>query len=134
ARQALAVNPDEHAFVRGYVAGDEGEVLLAVEERLEAVGGELAIGGRDAGGRDSLDELLAAAPVANEVCNRDDEKPVMRSKLLKLGLASHLLLVGADDLAEQSSRVATGHASEVDRRLGVAGTFEDAAWPIAQRQ
>ena len=49
----------------------EGDVLLAVEQRLVGVAGEVAPLGGDAGLGDAADELLVLAAVADEVGDRD---------------------------------------------------------------
>ena len=54
AGEALAVDADEHVLPAGHVAGDEGEVLLAVDRRQVGITGELAVLGRDARRGDAL--------------------------------------------------------------------------------
>ncbi len=99
AGQALAVHPDEHAVLGVHVSCDECEVLLAIEQRPEAVGGELAVLGRDARLCDPFHELLAVVPVPDEIRDRDDGKAMVGCELLQLGSARHSLLVVGHDLA-----------------------------------
>ena len=42
AGEALGVHPHQHVLLAGHVALDQGQVLLAVEQALVAVGHELA--------------------------------------------------------------------------------------------
>ena len=49
AGEALGVHADEHVLTVAEVAGDEREVLAAVEQAAVADGAELAVLGRDAG-------------------------------------------------------------------------------------
>ena len=108
--EALAVHAHEHVVLAGHGAPDHGDVLLAVEERLVGVAGEVAPLGGDAGLGDAADELLVLAAVADEVGDRDHQQAVLVGEPLELGHAGHVGLLVVDDLAEQPGRVEPGHA------------------------
>ena len=117
----------------GDLAAHEREVLGAVEQRLEHVGGEVAVLGRDARLGHAAHELLAVAAVADEVGDRDEHEPVLGRERLELGQALHRAVV-VDDLGEHAGREAAGEAGEVDRGLGVPGALQHAALAVAQRE
>ena len=127
------MHPHEHVVLAGHRAPHHGDVLLAVEQRLVGVAGEVAPLGGDAGLGDATHELLVLAPVADEVGDRDHQQPVLVGEALQLGHPGHVRLLVVDDLAEQPGRVEARHAAEVDRGLGVAGPLEHAALAGHQR-
>ncbi len=104
AGEALAVDADKDAARARHLAGHEREVVLAVDEREVGVPGERAIGRRDAGSSDPLDELLLPPAPADEVGDGDDRQAVGRREALELGQAGHRLLVLAHDLAKHAGR------------------------------
>ena len=128
------MDADENALFGTHVSGYEGEMLLAVEQRLETVGGELAVLGRDPRRATRSTSLLPVTPVTDEIADGDDGKTVVGGELLQLGPARHALLVRGHDLAQQPRGIAARKACEVDGRLGVAGALEHATRPISQRQ
>ncbi len=107
AGEALGVDPHEHVLLAGHRALHHGDVLLAVEERLVGVAGEVAPLRGDAGLGDPADELLVLAPVPDEVGDRDHEQAVLLGEPLELRDPGHVGLLVVDDLAEQR-RAGTG--------------------------
>ena len=85
AGEALGVHAHEHVVLARDLAPHEGDVLGAVEQRLEHVAGEVAVLGRDARLGDPAHQLLAVAPVADEVGDRDQLQAVLRGEALELG-------------------------------------------------
>ena len=102
AGQALGVDPDEHVLLALDGSLDQGQVLLAVQQRLVGIGGEVAPAG-DRGLGDPLDQLLALAPVPDQVGDGDERQAVGGGEPLQLGQAGHLALV-VDDLAQHRRR------------------------------
>ena len=123
----------EHVLVPGDLAADEREVLHAVEQRLEHVRGEVAVLRGDPRLRHAPHELLAMAPVADEVGDREQHEAVLGRERLEVGHALHRAVV-VDDLRQHAGRVATREAGEVDRGFGVAGALQHAAVAVAQRE
>ena len=88
AGEALGVHADEHVLGTRDLAAHERDVLGAVEQRLEHVRGEVAVLGRDARLGDAAHQLLAVAPVADEVGDRDHEEAVLGGEALELRAAA----------------------------------------------
>ena len=133
AGQALRVHADEHVLGAVDLALDHRDVVLVVDERAVADDGELAEAGRQPGRDDALDELVVAAPVGDQVGDRDHLQPVARAVALEVGDAGHRPVV-VHDLADHAGRREAGEAGEVDRRLGLAGALEHAAGLGLQRE
>jgi hypothetical protein len=125
--EALAVHPHEDVVLPLHGTLDEGDVLVAVEQVLVGVGGEVAPWRGDAGLGDPAHELLALAAVADEVGDGDHHQAVLLGEALELGPAGHLHAVLGDDLAQHARRVEAGQAGQVDGGLGVAGPLQDTA-------
>src|SRR5918997_6144216 len=134
AGQALAVHPHENVVLALHGPAHERQVLLAVDDRLVGVAGEVAPLGGDAGLGHPLDQLLGLAPVADEVGDRDEQQPVLLGEALELGHAGHVVLGLVDQLAQHAGRVEAGHAGEVHGRLRVAGALEHAALAGLERE
>ena len=116
------------------VALDERDVVGVVEHRPVADGAELAVRGRDLRLGDPLDLLLGAAAPGDEVGDGDDGEVVLGGEDLQLVEPGHAVVVLlADDLADDADRPQPGEAAQVDRRLGVAGAAQHAAVERAQR-
>src|ERR687894_752721 len=134
AGQALAVHPHENVVLALHGPAHERQVLLAVDDRLVGVAGEVAPLGGDAGLGHPLDQLLGLAPVADEVGDRDEQEPVLLGEALELGHAGHVVLGLVDQLAQDAGRVEPGHARQVHRRLGVPRPLEHAALAGLERE
>ena len=106
-------------------------MVLPGQRLAESDGGELAVCGRQADRGDPLDELLVAAPVLDQVGDRDHLQPVRGAVLDQVGHASHRPVV-LHDLADHARRDQAGEPREVDRRLGLARALEHAAGAGAQ--
>ena len=127
-------------WIRTSGAGDRLEVAHHDRDRLVArlvldpvaddpppavAGGQLGLAG-------AVDQLLAAASVADQHLDRDDRQAERRGDLVELLAAGDVDAV--EDLAEDAGRLQAGEPGEVDRRLGVAGPAEDAPFPRDQRE
>ena len=123
----------EHVVVAGHLAAHEREVLDAVEQRLEHVGREVAVLGRDPSLGDATDQLLVLAPILDHLGDRDHQQVVLFAEPDEIRHPGHGPVV-LDDLAQHAGRVAPGHAGQVDGRLGVAGPLQHAALGVAQRK
>ena len=134
AGEALGVDPHEDVLLALHRPPDQGHVLVAVEQGLVDVAGELAPLGGDGGLGHPLDQLLRLAPVADEVGDADEEQSVGGDEGLQLGEAGHRRLVLGDHLAQHPRRVEAGHAGQVDGGLGVATPLEHASLPVAETQ
>ena len=77
ARQALRVHADEHVVLAGDVALDHRDVVLVVDAASGSRRPEVAEAGRQRGRHDALDELVVAAPVGDQVGDRDHLQPVL---------------------------------------------------------
>ncbi len=133
AGQALGVHPGEHRLGAGDVAVHEGDVLGAVDGDPVAVRREVAVPGRQPGLGDPLDEALVAAPVADQVLDRDHRQAVLVGELAQLRAALHGAVV-VDDLDQDAGRGEPGEPGQVDGGLGVAAPDEHAALAVAQRE
>ena len=123
----------KHGLVGGHVAFDEGDVVLARDLALIAVGLEMAVFGRQVGDRHALDRLLVAAPVADQVGDGHDLHAVLRRKLDQFRGAHHRAVL-AHDLAAQAALFHPREAHQVHRGLGVAGADEHAALAGLERE
>ena len=89
AGQALGVHADEHVVLARDVALDQRDVVLVVDQRAVADRGEVAEVGRQPGVDDALDELVVAAPVGDQVGDRDHLQPVLVAVGGEVGDARH---------------------------------------------
>ena len=124
------MHPDEHVLAAVDLALDERDVVLAADELAVADGLEVAEPGRQPRRDDALDELVVAAPVGDEVGDRDHLQPVARAVLDEVVDARHRAVV-VHDLADDAGRVQPRQAREVDGGLGLAGALEHAAGACA---
>ena len=101
AGQALGVDADEHVLGAGDVALDHRDVVLVVEQRAVADGGELAEGGRQLRRDDALDQPLGAPPVGDQVGDRDHLQAVALAVGDQVGDPGHGPVV-VHDLADHA--------------------------------
>ena len=134
AGQALGVHTHQYVLGPGHLSHHERQVLLVVQHRLVDVGPELSPLRRDARLGDESHQLLVLAAVADQVRNGDERQVVLLGEGLEVSQPRHLGLVLGHDLAQHAGRREPGGPGQVDRRLGVPGTLEDAAAAIAQRE
>ena len=110
-------------------------MLDAVEQRVEAVGDELAVRRRDPGLRDAHHVLLGVAPVGDQLGDADQREVVVLGEHPQLVAPGHVaLFLLRDDLAQRADRGEPGEPGEVDGGLGVPGPPQHAALAGAQRQ
>ncbi len=126
AGQALGVHAHEDVRLARDVALDHGDVVLAVDQRAEADGGELAERGRQDRLGHALDQPLGALAVGDQVGHGDHLQLVALAVLDEVGHARHGPVV-LHDLADDAGGDEPGQAREVDGRLGLAGALEHAA-------
>src|SRR5262249_14239131 len=127
------MDADEDVLRAGDVALYERDVMLAGQLLAERYGGELCVGGRQAHRSRALDELLVAAAVLDQVGDRDQLQPVPLAVRNEVADASHRSVL-VHDLADDAGRDQACEPGEVDRRLGLAGSLEHAAFARAQRE
>ncbi len=130
----MHADQDVATVTLGDVAAHERDVLHLVVDALVPHGGEVAVPGGDPRLGDADDVLLVLATPRDEVCDRDQGQVVVvgeHPQLVDLGHVAFVLL--ADDLADHARRTQIRHPGEVDGRLGVTGTTQDAALLRAQR-
>ena len=133
ARQALGVHAHEHVLLARDLSLHHRHVMLVVDQRAEADHVEVAELRGQPGLDDALDQLVVAAPVGDQVGDRDHLQPVLRAVALEVGHARHRAVV-VHDLADHAGRVEAGEPREVHRRLGLAGALEHAAGLRLQRE
>ena len=133
AGEALRVDADEHVLLAVHLAPDERDVVLAGQHLAERDRRELAVGRREAHRRHPLDQLLGAAPVLDQVLDRDHLDPVPLAVRDQVGHARHRPVL-VHDLADDAGGVQARQAREVDRRLGLAGALQHAAGAGAERE
>ena len=126
------MHADQHVVLAGHLAHDQRQMLLTVEDRLVHVGPELAALGGNPGLGHQPDQLLVAAPVADQVGDGDDGQMVLLGEALQFGKTGHLRLVLGDDLAQDAGRREARGPAEVDRGLGVPRPLQHAPRPVAQ--
>ena len=83
------MHPHEHVVLALHRALHQRDVLLAVEQRLVHVAGEVAPLGGDAGLGDPLHQLLVLAAVADELGDRDEQQAVLVAELDEVGDPGH---------------------------------------------
>jgi hypothetical protein len=98
-------------------------MVLVVDLRAEPDRSELAVLGRKLHLGLSLDELLGAPPVGDQILHRAELEPVLRTELDEIGDAGHRAVV-LHDLADHACRREAGKTGEVDRALGLARALE----------
>src|SRR5687767_8585421 len=125
-RQTLGVHANEHGLFLPNLAVHERDVLLVSDVAPVGVEAELAESGRKVRRGDSLDEPLRLHPVADEVGDGDHHQAVLPAELRELGHARHRAVL-VHDFAEDGGRVEAGDPREVDRRLRLPRSLQDAA-------
>ena len=115
------------------LAAHERDVLLAVDHRPVAVGGERAVLRGHVGDRDPLDQPLRAAPVGDEVGDGDHLQAVADAVGGQVGHPRHRAVV-VHDLADHAGGREPGQPGEVDRRLGLPHPLEHAVAARPQRE
>ena len=89
--------------------------------------------GRQRGLRHALHQPLGPHPVLDQVRDRDDQQTVLLRELRQLRHARHRAVL-VHDFADHAGRIETGHARQIDRRLGLTGANQHAAVAGAQRR
>ena len=133
AGQALRVDAHEDVGRARDVALDQRHVVLGVDQRAVADGGELAEAGRQPRLHHALDEPVVLAPVGDQVGDRDHLQPVARAVALEVGDARHRAVV-VHDLADHAGGVQARQPREVDGRLGLPRALQHAAGLGLQRE
>ncbi len=120
------MDSNEHVLLPVHLSLDHRHVVLVVDERAEAEDREVAELGRQPGLHHALDQLVVAAPVGDQVGDRDHLQPVPGAVALEVRHARHRAVV-VHHLADHPARVEAREPREIDRRLGLAGALEHAA-------
>ena len=114
------------------VAQHDGQRLLILV--VHAVGDDPA--GAETRGQiglgQAIDELLAAAAVADQLLDGDDLQAELLGQLVEL-FAAGAVAVGIEDFAEHAGGPQAGHAGQIDRGLGMAGAAQHAPFLGNQR-
>ena len=97
------MDPHQHVLLAGHVALHQGQVLLAVEQALVAVGREVARAGGQVHGGHLPHQLLGAPAVADEVGHRDHLEAVALAVRHQVGHPGHGAVV-VHDLADDPGR------------------------------
>ena len=126
------MHADENILAAGDLALDERDVVLAGEGLAERDRRELAVLRGQPYRAHTLDELLRAAAVLDEVGDGDELQAVPLAVGDEIGDAGHRPVV-VHDLADHAARLEAGEPREIDGGLGLAGALEDAAGPRAER-
>ena len=115
------------------VALDHGDVVLAVHQRAEADGGELAERGRQDRLGHALDQALGALAVGDQVGHGDHLQLMALAVLDEVGHARHRPVV-LHHLADDPGRVEPGKPGEVDGGLRLARALQHPSWASAERE
>ena len=107
--------------------------FVAVDLALVGDHAELAIASLDAAIGNAHNRAFVAQPVADHLRHGQDAQPVLLAKGNQVRDAGHLAVV-AHDLADHAGGIQTGHASQIDRCLGLPGADQHAALTRAQRK
>ncbi len=128
-----AVEPRQHVAAVADAAVDEGHVMDLVERRHIGV----ALDHPDLRGHrkfaDPLDQLFARLPIGDQIGDRDPPELVPLGEARHLRAAHHRAVV-VDQLADHADRLEIGEPAEIDRRFGVAGAHQHAAFLGDQRE
>ena len=130
-----AMQPRRHAAAVADRAVDEGEMQHRIERRAIGVDGHLADRRLDRKARDPLDQILARLAIGDEVGDRNALEPVLGGEGLDLRPDHHRAVV-VGEFADDRHRRQAGEPAQIDRRLGVAGAHQHAAfaWRPAGRR
>ena len=104
-----------------------------VERRAIGVAGHLADRGFDRKTRDPLDQILARLAIGDQLGDRDALEAVLGGEGLDLRPDHHRAVV-VGEFADDRRRTLAGKPTQVDRRLGVAGAHQHAAFARDQRE
>src|SRR5579863_95059 len=133
AGEAFGVDAHKDVLRAVHLAFDERDMVLTVEHRAVADRNEVAERGRQARGDDTLDELLRATAVGDQIRHRDHLQPVASAVPGQVGDASHGAVV-VHDLAYHPGRYQTCKPCEVDRRLRLPDSLERPTRPGLERE
>ena len=118
----------------GRIAEHDGDRLLLFV--LHAVGDDpaRAEARRQIGLGQPVDELLAAAAVADQLLDGDDLQVELLGQRVEL-VARGPIAALAEDFDQHAGRLQAGHPGQIDGALGVPGAPQHAAlpWPPADR-
>ena len=109
AGQAFGVDSDQNVVLALHLALDHCDVVLLVDEGAEPHDAEVAELRRHVGLDHTLDELVVASPVGDQVADRDHLEAVPSAVLDEVRHASHRAVV-VHDLADHARRVEAGEA------------------------
>ena len=126
AGQTRRMHPHQHFVVLGDLAHHHGDVLLAGDIALVGVHPEFAVRRGQARGCQAAHVLLVLHPVVDDVGDRDDLQAMADGELIQVRQPGHGA-VFVHDFADHGGRGHAGDGRQIDGRLGLAGTFENAA-------
>ena len=132
AGEAFAVDADEHVFLPGDLAADQGEVM-ARRSWIDTDRDRSRRIGRQLHHLDALDQLSRVRRKWMRSGDGADFEPMLPGEPDQLGQAGHGAVV-AHDFADDAHRPATGQMDQVDGRLRVASALRDPPGPGAKRE
>ena len=123
----------EHVAAPGYLTLDERHVVLLIDQRTVADDLKLAEGRRQLCLGDTLDELVGATAIGDQVGNRDHLQLVPRAVAGEVVHPRHRPVV-VHHLADHPRGVQPGQARQIDSRLSLPGALEHAPGTRLQRE
>ena len=133
AGETLAVYPDQHRFIGGYVPHHQCNVFIRVNIASVGDGGEIAVRRRQLGFGHTVHQPVVAKSVGDEVRQGHDFNPESRGHSFKLGQPGHRA-VFFQNLADDSARIEAGHSGQVNDGFSMSCPCQDAALSGAQRE
>jgi len=125
AGEAFRVHPDQNGPVGDNRTVGQGEMVRAVGRDAVEVALEVAVIGGQLDGFLAFDELLVAAAVFDDLCNRAGLESMAALVVSEFPDAGHGAIL-VHDFADHAGGGEAGHAREVDGGFGMPGASEDA--------
>src|SRR5690606_17081406 len=122
--EAFAVDPDKNVRDTIDFALDHRHVVLVVDQRAVANGGEIAELGRQCSRYDPLDQTFVTARVGDQIGDLDHLQAVVTAVCDQVRHPGHAAVL-VHHFADHAGGVEAGKTGEIDRRFGVAGALQD---------
>ena len=114
------VQPHQRLGRLGRVAHDDGDRLLLFIADAEGDDASRAETRGQIGLGHAIDQLFAAAAIADQFLDADDLQAVLLGQGVEL-LAGGAVAVGVENFAKHAGRRQAGHARQIDGRFGMTG-------------
>jgi hypothetical protein len=118
-------------LIRGYVTHNQGDVLISVYHAAVRYGYEVTVAGRQFCVCYAFNQLFMLTSIRNEVFDGHDMQVMLLGELFQVGHSTHRA-VRRHNLADDTGWVQACHSSEVNARLGVAGSHQHTAVGVSQ--